>query len=107
MQEYIRFDLDGPVLPGSVSTAHSQCGKPNCACKGDPPRLHGIYYRWTGLIDGKRTTKTISRQTAMECKKRIRNYRKLQRQIAKLLRQSIIDAPWTQESSKTTKRRGK
>ena len=36
-----------PLLPGSVSTAQSTCGKPNCACKKKPPKLHGTYYRWT------------------------------------------------------------
>ena len=38
-----------PLLPGSLSTARSTCGKPNCACKAKPPKLHGPYYRWTGL----------------------------------------------------------
>ena len=42
----------GPLLAGSVSTARSTCGKPNCACKAHPPKLHGVYYRWTGFIDG-------------------------------------------------------
>ena len=104
MQERISIEVNGPILPGSVSTARSQCGKPNCVCKGDPPRLHGIYYRWTGFINGKRTTRTISRKAAMECRRRIRNYRTLQRQVDKLLCQSLADAPWIQESRRT--RRG-
>ena len=58
MLKHIIFDW--PILPGSVSTAKSQCGKAKCACKGIPPRLHGIYYRWTGFLDGKRTTKTTT-----------------------------------------------
>ena len=103
MQERISIEFNGPILPGSVSTARSQCGKPNCVCKGDPPCLHGIYYRWTGFIDGKRTTRTISREAAMECKKRIRNYRKLQRQIDKLLCQSLADAPWMQKNIRARK----
>ncbi len=85
----------GPVLPGSVSTAWSRCGKANCACKGKPPRLHGAYYRWTGFIDGTRTTKTISRETAQECQRRIQNFRLLQRKIERLVRESLSDAPWT------------
>jgi hypothetical protein len=83
-----------PLLPGSVSTAQSTCGKPNCACKEAPPKLHGIYYRWTGIIAGKRTTKTISQREASECQKRIRNYRALQKQVGQLVKQSLKKAPW-------------
>jgi hypothetical protein len=85
-----------PLLPGSISTALSTCGKPNCACKAKPPKLHGIYYRWTGVLEGKRTTKTISKEVARECQRRIKNYRKLQRAIEKLLARSLAEAPWTE-----------
>jgi hypothetical protein len=104
MERYIAFEW--PVLPGSVSTARSRCGKPHCACKGKPPRLHGAYYRWTGFIDGKRTTKTISRQTALECQRRIHNFRKLKREIERLVRASLGDAPWVPatKESKTGKK---
>ena len=89
-----------PVLPGSISTARSRCGKPNCTCKGKPPQLHGAYYRWTGFIGGKRTTKTLSKETALECKRRIRNFRNLLREIEILARTSLASAPWRQESEK-------
>jgi len=92
MQHHVKFK--GPILPGSVSTARSRCGKKKCACKEKPPHLHGPYYRWTGFLGGKRTTKTLSREEALECKRQIRNYRKLQRQIEKLLRDSLNNAPW-------------
>ncbi len=99
--------FEWPLLPGSVSTARSQCGKSNCVCKGKPPRLHGAYYRWTGFVDGKRTTKTVSPQTALECQRRIQNFRKLQREIARLVRTSLREAPWVpraRESKKGKKR---
>jgi hypothetical protein len=89
------IELEWPILPGSISTARSRCGKARCACKLRPPRLHGIYYRWTGFIGGKRTTKTVSKDVAQECRKRIRNFRKLQKDIDTLLRESIDKAPWT------------
>ena len=31
----------GPCLPGSVVVRTGRCGKANCACRADPPRLHG------------------------------------------------------------------
>jgi len=86
----------GPILPGSISTAKSRCGTPNCVCKASPPKLHGTYYRWTGFIKGKRTTKTISKQMAEECRRRIKNYRGLQRELERILEQSLTNAPWAE-----------
>jgi len=83
----------GPILPGSISTAKSQCGNPNCACKASPPKLHGTYYRWTGFIEGRRTTKTISKLMAEECRRRIKNYRALQRELGRILEDSLDNAP--------------
>jgi hypothetical protein len=92
MEKTLKFEW--PILPGSISTARSRCGKARCACKLRPPRLHGIYYRWTGLIEGKRTTKTVSKEVARECLRSIRNYRRLQGDIEKLLREALANAPW-------------
>jgi hypothetical protein len=83
-----------PLLPGSLSTARSTCGKPRCACKAKPPKLHGPYYRWTGFLQGKRTTKTLTPAQARECRQRIARYRALEKQIHRLLRQALQDAPW-------------
>ena len=93
MKKAIKFEW--PILPGSISTARSCCGKARCACKLSRPRLHGTYYRWTGFIGGKRTTKTISREMAQECIRRIRSYRRFQRDLATLLRKALAEAPWT------------
>jgi Family of unknown function (DUF6788) len=91
------IDVNWPILPGSISTAESQCGKDRCVCKKTrSPELHGVYYRWTGFIEGKRTTKTVSKEEALECKKRIKNFRKLQKEIERLLRQAVATAPWTE-----------
>jgi len=93
------IELEWPILPGSISTARSRCGKAGCACKLSSPRLHGIYYRWTGFIGGKRTTKTVSKEVAQECIRRVRNYRRLQRDIATVLRKALAIAPWTSRST--------
>ena len=83
-----------PLLPGSLSTASSTCGQAHCACKAKPPKLHGVYYRWTGFIAGKRTTRTLSKEAAEECRRRIRNYHRLQQQIDKLVAEALAQAPW-------------
>lgn len=94
----ITIEAEGPILPGSVSTARSQCGKPNCACKASPPKLHGTYYRWTGFVEGKRTTRTISKETAEECERRIKNYRALQRKLEQIVESALAHAPWKDSS---------
>ena len=94
MKQHLSFE--GPIMTGSVSTAWSPCGKPNCVCKADPPRLHGPYFRWTGTVDGKRTTKTISAETARECERRIKYYRQLQRAVEKLAQAAMKSPPWNQ-----------
>jgi hypothetical protein len=90
----ITIVAEGPILPGSVSTAKSQCGKPHCACKASPPKLHGTYYRWTGFLKGKRTTKTITKEAAEECERRIKNYRALQGQLDQITDEALENAPW-------------
>jgi len=95
-----KIEIDGNILNGTVSTARSRCGKKNCACKSKKPRLHGPYYRWTGIIEGKRTTNTITKEVAKECRKRIQNYKKIQRQLDIILRQDLEVAPWTNISKK-------
>jgi hypothetical protein len=57
----------------------------------------GTYYRWTGVIDGKRTTKTIAKEVAAECETRIKNYRSLQKKFEQILGEALAEAPWNDE----------
>ena len=90
----------GPILPGTVSSAHVKCGKPTCRCHHDRKYLHGPYYRWSGWINGKPTTKTISEEIARECERRIENYKELQRKIEQAVANAIDQAPWVQGRNK-------
>ena len=83
-----------PVLPGSISVVYSTCGRKHCACHVDSKKLHGPFYRWTGFIKGKRTTKTINQKIAKECKKRINNYKKLCKVWDRVTQKAIANAPW-------------
>src|SRR6266571_4389192 len=40
----------GFCLPGSIVIRRTRCGKPRCACKADPPALHGPYIQWTRTL---------------------------------------------------------
>ena len=100
----VTLKVKWPLLPGSISTATSTCGKPNCACKARPPKLHGVYYRWTGFLTAKRTTITLTAAQARACQRRIKNYRKLQQQIDKLIQHALTQAPWTVSNRRRAKR---
>ena len=96
----LTIQAKGPILPGSISSTKSQCGKPNCACKTTPAKLHGTYYRWTGFIAGQRTTKTISKQQAEECERRIKNCRAQQHKLDQIAEDALVNAPWNQSPDK-------
>ncbi len=46
------------------------------------------------MIDGKRTTKTISKDVAKECERRIANYRAFQKKLDQILANALSEAPW-------------
>jgi hypothetical protein len=54
----------GYIAAGSVAPRYNRCGKPNCHCHGDPPRLHGPYYQWTGKVNGKTVNRRLSEDEA-------------------------------------------
>jgi hypothetical protein len=89
-----------PMLHGTISIAMAKCGQKNCKCRKDPSSLHGPYYRWTGRLNGKITTKTITRELAQECEKRIKNYQKLVKDIEKLIEEASLTAPWLLQDKK-------
>ena len=53
--------IDG-LLPGSVVVRLMRCGKRNCACRADPPTLHGPYTQWTRTVQGKTVTKLLTEE---------------------------------------------
>jgi uncharacterized protein DUF6788 len=91
--------LEWPLLPGCISKAKSRCGQPHCACKAHPPKLHGPYYRWTGLVGGKPTTITLAPAEARECQRRIQRFRRLQESLRRWMAQGLRCAPWNQRQN--------
>jgi hypothetical protein len=75
--------IDG-VLPGSVIRRHMRCGKPGCACKADPPALHGPYIQWTRTVDGKTVTRFLTEDQLASYQSWFDNARRLKELVAKL-----------------------
>lgn len=75
--------IDG-VLPGSVVVRHMRCGKPGCACKADPPALHGPYIQWTRSVEGKTVTRFLSEDQLARYQSWFDNARRLRELVAKI-----------------------
>lgn len=50
----------GFVLPGTLVNKKMRCGKKSCACRAEPPTLHGPYWVWTRKVKGKTVTRMLS-----------------------------------------------
>ncbi len=72
------------LLPGSIIQRHMRCGKRSCACKADPPQLHGPYMQWTRTVDGKTVTRYIAADQADRYQRWLDDTRHLKRLIAEL-----------------------
>jgi hypothetical protein len=74
----------GPALPGTLTVRAYACGKPNCRCHADPPRLHGPYAEWTRKIAGKTITRRLSPAELAEYQPLFDNAKKLRTLLADL-----------------------
>ena len=78
----IDFDL---VVPGSLRTIYSKCGRDYCACRTDKKARHGPYILWDRKVGGKLSSKMVSKEIAVQIKKWIENRNKLEKQIQEIL----------------------
>ena len=84
----------GFALPGTLIVRAYACGKPNCRCRADPPRLHGPYAEWTRKIGGKTVTRRLTPAELTEYQPLFDNAKKLRALLAELqdLTLEIIEA---------------
>jgi len=74
----------GMVLPGSITERRTRCGRPNCGCHADPPRLHGPYWQWTRKVAAKTTCRWLSADQHHDYRPWIGNDRRLHELLARL-----------------------
>ncbi len=61
-----------------------RCGKAACACKADPPALHGPYIQWTRTVDGKTVTRFLSEEQLARYQPWFDNARRVKELVAML-----------------------
>lgn len=76
-------ELDG-LLPGSVVVRRMRCGKRRCACKADPPALHGPYNQWTRTVNGKTVSRFLTADQLTRYQPWFDNARRLKDLLAQL-----------------------
>jgi len=74
----------GMVLPGSITQRRTRCGRRNCACHADPPRLHGPYWQWTRKVAAKTVCRWLSADQHRDYTAWIDNDRRLRELLARL-----------------------
>jgi hypothetical protein len=74
----------GFALPGTLTIRAYACGKSNCRCHADPPRLHGPYAEWTRKIDGKTVTRRLTRAELTAWQPLFDNAKKIRALLAEL-----------------------
>ena len=89
----------GPALPGTLIVRAYACGKPNCRCHADPPRLHGPYAEWTRKIAGKTVTRRLTPAQLAEYQPLFDNAKRIRALLAELqdLTLEVIEADGRQE----------
>jgi hypothetical protein len=84
----------GPALPGSINIRHGRCGKTNCSCHADPPRLHGPFRSWTRKLAGKTVTRLLSQEQLDDYQPYLDNHHRLKDLVHQIeqLSLDIVDA---------------
>jgi hypothetical protein len=74
----------GFALPGSLTVKAYRCGKQNCRCHADPPRLHGPYAFWTRKINNKTVTRILNDEELADYQPMFDNARKIRDLVSQL-----------------------
>jgi len=74
----------GPCLPGSITTRQMRCGRAGCACKAQPPKLHGPYTYWTRKEQGRTIARLLSAAQIERYQPQIDNARRLRQLVTAL-----------------------
>ena len=82
----------GHCLPGSITTRQMRCGRARCACKAEPPKLHGPYTYWTRKQQGRTIARLLDAEQIERYQPQIDNARRLRQLVAALEALAITTA---------------
>jgi hypothetical protein len=79
----------GFALPVSLTVKAYRCGKQNCRCRADPPKLHGPYAFWTRKVNAKTQTRMLSDEELADYQPMFDNARKIRDLVSELQELSL------------------
>ena len=74
----------GFALPGSLTVKAYRCGKQNCRCHAEPPKLHGPYAFWTRKVNAKTQTRMLNDEELARYQPMFDNARKIRDLVSEL-----------------------
>jgi hypothetical protein len=74
----------GAVLPGSIVSRRTHCGRTGCKCMAEPPEPHGPYFQWTRKVAAKTVGRWLSAEQAADYQPFINNDRRLRELMSRL-----------------------
>jgi hypothetical protein len=74
----------GQILPGTITSRLTHCGRPGCKCMADPPQPHGPYWQWTRKVTAKTVGRWLSPQQAAEYQPWVANHRRARELLTRL-----------------------
>ena len=72
------------VLPGSLTSRCTRCGRRGCKCMADPPEPHGPYWQWTRKVAARTVCRWLTDDQAADYGPWVANDRRLHELVARL-----------------------
>lgn len=72
------------VLPGSLTSRRTRCGREGCKCMADPPQPHGPYWQWTRKVAARTVCRWLGDDQAADYRPWVANDRRLHELVARL-----------------------
>jgi hypothetical protein len=76
-----------PILAGSLVKQYVICGKPGCRCQRG--QKHGPLFYLYWKEQGRSRSLYVPREKVVELRRQIRNYRRVQKELAKRVRRQL------------------
>jgi len=94
------------VLPGSLTSRRTHCGRHGCKCMADPPELHGPYWQWTRKVAKRTVCRWLGSDQAADYAPWVANDRRLHELVARLEAIGVAAVEADPRSQRRSGRRG-
>lgn len=72
------------ILPGTIVSRRTHCGREGCKCMADPPDPHGPYFQWTCKVANKTMGRWLDPDQAVQYESWLENRKRLRELLSRL-----------------------